>query len=98
MLTVFDDNDVQYSEWLAKHGKGFVINTRRSCDPGYMVLHRARCFTISQYTSMARRGGFTERQYVKVCADTVHELTQWTKSHGRTDGTFSTECSLCKPT
>lgn len=95
MLTVFDNHERKYQAWLRSHLGGYVLNTRRKPDPEYMVLHRAHCRTISQYHAMARPGGYTERDYIKVCADSEVELRAWAKANGRRDGSFSKECSLC---
>ena len=99
-IQLFDGNDDLYMDWLAANANGFVVNTRRARArrAKYMVLHRARCATISKYTEIGRpEGGFTERGYIKVCAPTVDELRGWVKKHGREDGSFSKECGLCKP-
>lgn len=61
----FIDCDEAYFEWLNQYEDGFVLNTRRTKDANYMVLHRATCHSISQYTGRARAGGFTERDYIK---------------------------------
>jgi hypothetical protein len=42
-------------------------------------------------------GAFTEMSYKKVCADKIEELRTWVRRHGRRDGSFSRECSLCNP-
>lgn len=97
MLAIFNGSDQRYRKWLKAHIAGFVINTRRRTDPDYMVLHRAACSSISRYTSVARSGAFTERAYIKVCGEKVEELRSWAKSNGRPDGSFSIECSRCKP-
>ncbi len=97
-IPLFDGNDDLYQDWLAANANGFVINTSRARRAKYMVLHRARCPSISKYTEFARpHGGFTERDYIKVCAPTVDELRGWVKSNGRDDGSFSNECSHCNP-
>jgi hypothetical protein len=93
--TVFDGNDAAYQAWLVANPRGYVVNTRRSKRPAYMVLHRADCATIRRLSGMARRGGFTERSYIKVCAVEIGALRDWVRRHDRADGSFSTECSLC---
>lgn len=92
---VFDNSDKDYQSWLSSNPSGFVLNARRSLVPSYMVLHRASCPSISQYTRMAHAGGFTERGYVKVCATDVSALRAWVRQHGRPDSSFSRKCSHC---
>jgi hypothetical protein len=94
----FEDSDTEYLEWLAEHPEGFVVNTGRNRSADYMVLHRAACTFISRPFRETAPGGFTERALIKICADEVPALRQWVKEHGRPDGTFSKECSICKPT
>ncbi len=95
MLTVFDSDDDAYQNWLAVNPRGYVVNARRNLSPTYMVLHTASCPTISIYGGMSRKGGFTERAYIKVCAPDIDSLRSWLRKHGRLDGTFSKECSRC---
>src|SRR4051794_20629624 len=97
MATIFDADDDPYQRWLAANPHGYVINTGRSMSPSYMVLHRARCAKIRDYNEMARKGGFTERDYIKVCSTDVNDLRDWVRQHGRPDGSFSRECSICNP-
>lgn len=94
----FTDNDQAYQDWLRTHPRGFVINLYRNMDPRtYSALHRAICPSISKYTRTAQPGGFTERQYVKVCADSIATLREWIRAHGEPSGRFKTECSRCDP-
>ena len=95
---VFDHNDRDYFRWLNTNKLGYVINTTRGRDPDYMILHRSDCHTISEYTGTASRGGFTEREYIKVCANRLEDLREWVKKNGRPDGSFSSECQFCGPT
>jgi hypothetical protein len=95
MYIVFDGNDGTYQDWLAMNSGGFVVNVRRNLSPKYMVLHRASCATVSKYGRMSKQGGFTERSFIKVCASDTDTLRAWARRHGRADGTFSKECSLC---
>lgn len=75
---VFRDNDVGYEDWLRSHPDGWVVNTRRAPTAAYMQLHRAGCRSISQlqhgYTT------WTGGDYLKVCADSDHELEAWAKA------------------
>jgi hypothetical protein len=94
----FSKSDNEYQDWLENHPEGFVLNMHRRKLATYMRLHRATCPYISNYTQMAKKGGFTEREYIKVCADDVSALRAWVKSNGRPDGSFSGECGSCRPT
>lgn len=97
-VTEFRDDDAPYLQWASTHEGGFVINTHRvNPEPRYMVLHRASCWTIRVLTGDAKPGGFTERTYQKICAESVKELSDWVRKHGRPDGSFSKRCGLCGP-
>ena len=93
----FAGGDQPYLRWLEAHPGGFVLDTSRNKDPGYMVLHRAACHFIARYLPPAEPGAFTERAYIKVCAPDVEGLERWVKKHGRPDGSFSRTCSVCCP-
>lgn len=94
-LTIFDGNDDVYQEWLATNPRGYIINARRNLSPSYMVLHRAWCKSIRNYSVVTHKGGFTERAYIKICAPRIDDLRNWLRRHGRPDSTFSNECSRC---
>lgn len=94
----FNDDDDGYQRWLADHPNGYVVNTSRTISPTYMVLHRATCRSISEYKPQHAPGAFTERDFVKACADTVVDLRRWVRGHGRPDGSFTSDtCPQCKP-
>src|SRR5687767_7335011 len=90
-------NDADYRLWLETNPDGFVLNTRRIASPDYMMLHRASCPYISEPSHESEPGGFTERQYIKVGAPDVATLQEWVAANGRPDGSFSNECSRCRP-
>src|SRR5262249_12759201 len=96
MPTVFDNQDSAYQNWLVSHPRGYVVNARRNLTPSYMVLHTADCHSIRNYTRAASKGAFTERNYVKICSSDLDDLRSWVRQHCRPDGTFSSECSLCR--
>ena len=80
--TEFKGNDLAYLAWLEENPDGFVLNSRARPDPDYLILHRARCFLVSRYPRMEMKpGGFTERDYMKVCARTYQEISDWIASH-----------------
>lgn len=95
MTTMFDGDDTAYQEWLTQNPTGVVLNSWRAISPSYMVLHRAYCPTVRPDSGITKPGGFTERKYIKICAAEVADLRHWVRQHGRTDGSFSVECSKC---
>jgi 5-methylcytosine-specific restriction endonuclease McrA len=97
MISLYDDDDRAYMDWLCAYPDGFVITMRRNKSPDYMVLHKANCRLISTYNKMAKRGGFTERIYIKGCAHTLAAAHAWVASNGRPDCSFSKVCHICKP-
>ncbi len=97
MIEEFRDNDKEYQKWLSENPNGFVVNTQRNCSSDYMVLHRSTCFLICKYTDIARPvGGFTERQYIKICSSSIDELKDHIKDRYGANN-FSKICSRCNP-
>jgi hypothetical protein len=94
-IEIFDNDDKNYLKWLKNNPKGYVISMYRNRSPKNMTLHRATCICISKYTKMARKGGFTERKYIKICLISLREAQKWVSTNGRPNGTFSKECSKC---
>ena len=92
----FRDDDAAYLDWIEANPHGFVVNTPRAMPASYMTLHRATCRSISVRRPKAGAGGFTERQYVKICALEIDDLRAWAVRHGRPDRTFTGACS-CQP-
>lgn len=88
----FDGDDDGYFDWLRGHPDGYVVNVRRSRGPGYVVLHRATCGWISRPVPP---GGYTERGYVKYCAETEAEAGVVPAICGRRHGSFSNRCGKC---
>lgn len=90
----FTDDDAGYLRWLANHPNGFVLNIEQGERPEYTVLHRATCRSISRSRD---DGAYTSRNYKKVVSDELADIRAYAKSMGRTDGSFSRQCGLCKP-
>jgi len=74
-MEIFDNNDTGYLLWLNKNPKGFVLNANNPPNARYLVAHRASCFTINDTPS---RGKDWTVKYIKVCGDTLAELSEWT--------------------
>jgi hypothetical protein len=97
MAVEYNNGDGPYLAWLQANPTGYVLNTGRSLPPEYMVLHRANCSSISVLVPPARPGGFTECDYVKICSDSVADLSTWVRQHRRPSGAFSKRCPRCNP-
>jgi hypothetical protein len=91
----FKNDEVGYFAWLAANPNGFVLNVRSEADPGYVVLHRSGCGSIS--SQKPAPGAYTCRSFRKWCAETVIDLRVPAKMEGRKDGSFSKRCGLCRP-
>ena len=107
-VEVFDSGDEPYFEWLDEHPKGYALNTGRSPKTTYAVVHRSTCSDVSRIKT-GEAGGFTERKYIKVCAEETEPLVRWMlKNRPRavenwigaasvTGKTISKPCGTCEP-
>ena len=88
-VTEFVDDDTGYLSWLEMNPAGFVVNTTNPYSRKYLVIHRARCHTISGQRS--RSSAWTV-DYAKVCAAERSQLQQWAldKAGGRPKS-----CGVC---
>ena len=91
----FEDDESGYRAWLSTHPNGFVLNVRKRHDPNYVVLHKASCGQIS--SDKVADGAYTERSYTKWCGHSIEDLRDAARREGRSDGTFSKRCGLCRP-
>ena len=85
----FVDDDSGYLRWLAEHPDQFVLNTDRVPKPGYLILHRATCRTISVHTS---RGSRWTADFQKVCGS-QDELERYAR---HTVGGQPRRCPFCQ--
>lgn len=97
-VKVFDNGDKPYLEWLIKNPNGYVLNRRRGKSESYLVLHRSSCRFMNFLTGEAKMNGFTGRSYIKVCSESVSDLSLYIKVKGGcSSGAFSKRCGTCKP-
>ena len=97
-MQIFDDSDAQYIAWLQENPGAYVLTRRRAKSDNYLVLHKATCGKIRNYTQMARPGGFTERSYIKVGSSSLEALHKYARTKGgRPDSSFSGKCRICSP-
>jgi Domain of unknown function (DUF3883) len=67
----FRGDDGRYLAWLAAHAGGWVVNANKHPRSTYLQLHKASCPTVSH---PRRAGAYTERQYIKFCAQRKQDL------------------------
>ncbi len=92
-LALFD-NDSAYHDWLVRNRDGYVVNVRRTLSSDYVVLHRATCPHVS---GPQEPGAFTERDYRKLCGETLADVLEAPTWCGRAKGAFTIRCSHCGP-
>jgi 5-methylcytosine-specific restriction endonuclease McrA len=89
----FVNNDSEYLRWIAGNPHGLVINTLKGKPVNNRVLHNASCSSISKLTGIAKPGGFTEREYIKICAPSFALLNEWSREND--NKSFSSKCGKC---
>ncbi len=94
-MLVFNNDEKKYLDWIQKNPRGYVLNVRKKPDAEYVVLHRASCGLIT--SDKREYGGYTMRNFRKICCTNIDDLRIVAKHEGRKDGTFSKRCKLCKP-
>ena len=93
----FINDEQSYLNWLRVNSEGFVVNTPKSKPLNNRVLHTAACSHVTKLRGNANIGGFTERNYIKICSLSVYQLRDWTKLEGMKSGSFDKECPHCRP-
>lgn len=89
MVSVFDNDDEGYLDWVAAHQGGFVANMDRKQNvPQYPMVH----LTTHKLMTSAKIGNFTTGEYIKFCSGSLEELDRYAK---RTYGRALTHCSVC---
>ena len=95
-LKIFDNNDNEYLEWMDKNPTYFIVNTRRSKNSDYFLLHKSKCHHVSTTTRL-EMGAYTERDYIKIGSADLNELKNWfLQNNTKFKGEF-TECKTCNP-
>lgn len=84
----FVDDDDGYRSWIAANPTGWVVNSYRTPNPGYLVLHRATCRHVS---GTPHRGDNWTVEYSKSCGGEA-ELRAWA---GTVLGAEPSLCSHC---
>lgn len=87
----FRDDDDGYLAWLTRHPSGYVVNIMRGYNVATARAHRADCRTISG--AIPNGKNWTD-EYIKVCADHLHELERWATEN--VNGPIQ-PCGVCRP-
>jgi len=97
----FVKDESGYTKWIKEHPAdkmGYVVNSPRSLNQKNTYLHRSTCMTISPDKKGYKNGGYTERQYIKFCAETVEEVVrEIQRATASKDETFPPKCRICAP-
>ncbi len=95
-VVLFENDESAYLQWLAENPDGYVVNMRKERDDDYLVLHHARCHSITRHHGMDENpGGFTERSYRKLCGASIASLQGYLSEITKQRHPFSKRCSLC---
>jgi len=89
MVSVFDNDDESYLNWVSSNQGGFVANVDRDQNvPQYPMAHLA----THKLMSSMKIGNFTTGDYIKFCSNSLEELDRYARSkYGRP----LTHCSVC---
>jgi len=87
---IFRNDEEGYRKWYQDNPDGFVINTFSRISVKYMVLHQAKCSTISDVSQI-----YTSNGYIKICSRNPTELLDWIREQGGQGP--SNYCGTCNP-
>lgn len=90
-VTIFRANDAGYLAWIDEHADGWVINARATLDRSYLKMHRTSCLHISN--PEVDPGGWTERDYIKVCGADAASLKRWAATRLGTEPELTCYCA-----
>lgn len=94
-VSVFATTDAPYLEWMQQHPKGYVLNTARRPNSGFLVLHASGCHHISSHLKQAENA-FTAHDYIKVCSEGAMSVYHWALEN-RASVTSFRVCQTCQP-
>ncbi len=90
-IQVFVDDDEGYRTWVQSHASGFVLNTYRTPQPDYVMLHKTSCGWIQRPIG---RGDNLTYAFIKICSPDRSALEGWSRQQV---GMEAHPCGLCKP-
>ena len=86
-ITVFQDDDEGFFDWLDANPDGYFVNTERNPKPTYLVLHASPCPHIDRKPSL----NWT-KDYVKICSLSRADLEGWAADAVRGEVTLCRNC------
>jgi hypothetical protein len=86
-VSIFQDFDQGFFDWLEEHPEGYFINADRNPRKDYLVLHRPGCPHFKGSPDL----NWT-KSYIKVCSEDRGNLDDWAEA---TTGGEVTLCSSC---
>jgi hypothetical protein len=96
-MEIFDNDDNEYFKWMNYNPESYVVNTFRSRNTQFSLLHRVGCRHISNESGYDK-GAYTERDYIKVCSNDLGELKDWFVKNYPKFRSYFKECKTCCPT
>jgi len=72
-ITLFQDDDEGFFDWLDEHPDGFFLNAERNPGPRYLVMHQPSCPHFKGDRAKMR----WTKDYIKLCAEDSTPLEDW---------------------
>jgi hypothetical protein len=84
-VEIFKDDDAGFFTWMDEHPEGSFINTERTPNPNYLVLHLCGCGHFKGAPSVR-----WTKDYIKICSEQREQLDGWAEQ------SVGGEVTLCK--
>ncbi len=92
---IFDHDDQAYFSWVNQNPEGYVLNTGKSNNSKYYMIHKADCSHIRNPLKRYPPGGFTERDEMKVCSKEPGHLLAFIEQNRPIKGIKVNNCKSC---
>lgn len=96
-VTVFDEEDEPFLEWMASHSEGLVLNTGRFPHSTNAIVHTSGCPHIRSAANSWKENAFTGHDVIKVCSRDPHALKGWLRANRPAALGSATRCQDCSP-
>lgn len=89
MISVFDNQEAAYLQWLQANPTGYVVNIDRAQKvKNYPMIHIATHGLVSSQ----KIGNFTTGDYIKFCSTDLKAMEQWLQTKYGRRLTYCTHC------